>query len=69
MSVGNATTITTTRTGLQKGIEIGRQQRVKLGEWENKLSIAKNMLEKRLDVALIAEVTGLTIEQINTIMV
>ena len=58
-----------TRTGLQKGIEIGRQQGVKQGEWENKLSIAKNMLEKRLDVALIAEVTGLTIEQINTITV
>jgi predicted transposase/invertase (TIGR01784 family) len=41
----------------------GRQK----GEQEAKAEIARNMLRKNLDLALIAEVTGLAIEQIQSL--
>ena len=57
--------------GIEKGIEIGRQQGreqgIKRGEWEKQIAIAKNMLNKNLDIQLIAEVTGLSITQIKNI--
>ena len=67
------------KSGLQKGIEIGRQQGIEQGmqkgrlegkqegERENRIAIAKNMLEKNLDVILVSEVTGLSIEQVRKI--
>ena len=42
-----------------KGIEEGIEQ--------SKVEIAKNMLEKNMDVSLISELTGLTIEEIRNI--
>ena len=53
------------KSGLQKGIEIGRQEGIKQGEWENKISIAKNMLNKNVDISFVSEVTGLSIEEVR----
>ena len=48
------------RDGEKKGIEIGRKE----GENDTKIQLARNMLAKSLDPALVAEITGLTIEKI-----
>jgi predicted transposase/invertase (TIGR01784 family) len=45
--------------GIEQGIEIGKQ--------EEKLEIARNMLANGLDAALIAQLTGLSIENIQTL--
>ena len=59
------------KSGLEKGIEIGRQQGrkegIKRGEWEKQIAIAKNMLEKDLNISFVSEVTGLSIEQVKEI--
>ena len=48
-----------TDKGIEAGIETGIEQR--------NTEIAKNMLEKNMDVSLISELTGLTIEEIKNI--
>ena len=53
--------------GIEQGMQKGRQEGIKLGEWENKIAIAKNMLKKDLNISLISEVTGLSVEQIEKI--
>jgi predicted transposase/invertase (TIGR01784 family) len=45
----------------RKGIEKGRQ--------EERLSMAKNMLEKRLEPALIQEITGLSEKAFSKLLV
>ena len=47
------------KDGLQQGIEQGIQ--------EEKIEIAKNMLLKNMDIHIISEVTGLSIEQITSL--
>ena len=47
--------------GIEKGIEKGRAE----GEAQSKILIARNMLSKGLDIALISEFTGLTEEEIE----
>ncbi len=49
--------------GLEKGIEIG----VEKGETKKALKIAENMKIKGFDNAIIADMTGLTLEEIETI--
>ena len=49
--------------GIEKGIEKGRAE----GEAQSKILIARNMLSKGLDSALISELTGLTEEEIKGI--
>lgn len=59
--------------GLEKGLEQGMQQGMQKGRMEGKLeglqeaqiNIAKKMLERKTDHKVIAEVTGLTIKQIE----
>ena len=51
------------KKGLEKGIKQGRKE----GREEEKLLTAKNMLNKKLDINLISEVTGLSISDINNI--
>ena len=48
------------RDGKKKGIEIGRKE----GENDTKIQLARNMLAKSFVPALVAEITGLTIEKI-----
>ena len=42
----------------------GREQGIEQGRAEEKLTIARNMKEKDMDANLIAEVTGLSLEEI-----
>ena len=37
------------------------------GEKEAKVQIAQNMLQKNMDISLISEITGLTIDDINNL--
>ena len=48
-----------TKRGLEQGIEQGRKQ--------DKLEIAKKLLEKKMNIEDIKEITGLTEEEINSI--
>ena len=49
------------RQGVRKGIEKGKLEGIK----ENSHTIAKNMKSKNMDINLISEMTGLTIEEIE----
>ena len=49
--------------GLQQGISKGLQQ----GEYKAKIETAKNLFQKNIPIEIIAECTGLSIEEINLI--
>lgn len=51
------------REGKEAGIKEGKQE----GKEESKIEIAKKMKEKNIDISTIAELTGLTEEQIKVI--
>lgn len=51
--------------GRQKGLEEGRQEGLEEGIEKERLSNARRMKEKGLDAALIADITGLTREEIE----
>ncbi len=50
--------------GLEKGKIEGRIEGLAEGELKSKLLIARNMLAKGLEISIIAELTGLTEEEI-----
>jgi len=52
------------KEGIEKGREEGREQGIQQGEDNTKRLLACNMLAKGLDPALIAEISGLTEEEI-----
>lgn len=47
--------------GKSEGFSLGKNE----GESQNTIKIAKKMLEKQIDIALIMEITGLTKEEIE----
>ena len=49
----------------KKGISIGREEGRKQGEKENKIKIAKKLLEMGMEITKISEVTGLSDEEIR----
>lgn len=55
--------------GIEEGVKIGLKEGLKKGInkglKEGKIEIAKNMLKKQLDIKLISELSGLTIDEIN----
>lgn len=51
------------KVGTEKGFETGLQQGIE----QNKIDIAKNMISKGIDINFISEITGLSIEKINTL--
>ncbi|RUM55322.1 MAG: transposase [Nautilia sp.] len=53
--------------GIQKGIKIGKEEGLKEGQKKAKIEIAKKSLKKGLEIEIIVELTGLTIEEINQI--
>ena len=53
--------------GILQGIEKGREEGIAEGEAKSKLEIARSMKNKGLDFALIAECTGLSVEEIEKI--
>jgi len=53
--------------GIKEGIEKGIKQGIEKGIEQEKINIVTNMLNKSLDINLISEVTGLSIEQIKNL--
>ena len=51
--------------GKKEGIKEGKKEGIKEGKKEGIKENAKIMLKKGLDINLISEITGLTIEEIN----
>ncbi len=58
-------------TAYEAGIEIGTERGISIGInqgiSQEKTLIAKNLINKNVDIALIADVTGLTFEQISSL--
>ena len=55
------------RDGLSQGKAEGKAEGFSQGKVENKKEIAKNMLSKAMEVELISEITGLSIEEIKNL--
>ncbi|TLS54139.1 Rpn family recombination-promoting nuclease/putative transposase [Paenibacillus antri] len=53
--------------GVAKGLEEGMEKGMEKGVEQGKIDVAKNMLEKGFELALIAELTGMDIEQVRGI--
>ncbi len=54
-------------TELEEATEKGIKQGIEQGSQEKALAIAKNLLNAKMDLKTIAEVTGLTIEDIDAL--
>lgn len=52
---------------LEDGWNRGKKEGIKEGIKENKLSFAKKMLEKNIDINVISECTGLSEKEIKTL--
>ncbi|GAB4266513.1 MAG: Rpn family recombination-promoting nuclease/putative transposase [Methylomicrobium sp.] len=55
--------------GMEKGIEKGIEKGKEVGKYEEKLIIARNLLNKGVDNAMIADVTGLSTDEIERLSV
>jgi predicted transposase/invertase (TIGR01784 family) len=53
--------------GIEMGIEKGREEGREEGELKAKQEIAQGMLSKKLDIDLIVQLTGLTLEQVSAL--
>lgn len=53
--------------GWNRGKKEGKEEGIKEGIKENKLSFAKRMLEKNIDINVILECTGLSEKKIKTL--
>ena len=51
--------------GIQQGMQQGMQQGLKQGSRNEKISIAKKLLEENIDINIISNSTGLTIKEIS----
>lgn len=52
----------------QKGLEEGIEEGIVQGEKRTNLKIVRKMLEKKIDINLISELTGLTEEEIKSLL-
>lgn len=55
------------KKGLKRGIEQGIKQGIQQGIDQGVKNTALNMLQKKIDISLISECTGLSIEEINSL--
>ena len=53
------------RLGKEEGIKEGKEEGIKEGKEQEKYSLARNMKNKNMDLNLISELTGLSIEKIE----
>ena len=53
--------------GLAEGKELGIKEGKNIGIKENQISIAKKMKEKKFDIKIISEITGLSIKEIESL--
>lgn len=54
--------------GLEEGIAEGLEAGIAQGEKRTNLKIVRKMLEKKMDINLISELTGLTEEEIKSLL-
>ena len=55
------------RLGIEQGIEQGIERGIEQGEKMKAISMAKNMKNRNMDIKLISELTGLSIEEIKNL--
>ena len=55
------------RKGLERGMKKGIEQGIEQGENNKSIEIAKNMLNKNMNINIISEVTGLSKEEIENL--
>ena len=53
--------------GLEQGIKKGKEDGIEQGKKEEKIEIAKKMLSKGIDIPTISDITGLSIEEIESL--
>ena len=53
--------------GIKEGIKEGIKQGIKQGQKQNNLQIAKKMLNKKIDLTTISEITGLSIKELKNL--
>ena len=51
--------------GIKKGIKKGKMEGLKEGKKEKSIEVAKNMLKLNIDINIISQSTGLSVEEIN----
>ncbi|MDR1242881.1 MAG: hypothetical protein LBM00_08915, partial [Deltaproteobacteria bacterium] len=51
--------------GRQEGLQEGRQEGLQEGRQEEKLEVARNALRKKMDHNMIADLTGLSLEEVK----
>ncbi len=56
-------------TGYEKGIKLGEEKGLKLGQEQEKICIAKRLLNMHMNKEDIIKATGLTLEEINKIII
>ena len=66
--IENTIKITAKEQGLKQGVKQGIKQGIKQGASNEKKSIAKSMLAKKMDIPLISELTGLSKNQIRNLV-
>ena len=66
--IENSIKITAKEQGLKQGLKQGIKQGIKQGASNEKKSIAKSMLDKKMDIPLISELTGLSQKQISMLI-
>ena len=53
------------KQGIEQGIEQGREEGIQEGEYQAKINTAQKLLQRKMDIADIAEITGLSEIEIN----
>lgn len=54
--------------GIEKGIETGIETGIERGIEKEKIEVAKRLFQLNMDVSIIKEATGLTLEQLESIL-
>jgi predicted transposase/invertase (TIGR01784 family) len=55
------------KIGIEKGIQQGIEKGEKIGMEKGIFNIAKNMLQKHVEIDFISDITGLSLEQIKAL--
>ena len=66
--IENSIKISAKSQGIKQGIKQEVKQGIKQGANNEKKSIAKSMLSKKMDISLISELTGLSKKQISMLL-
>lgn len=53
------------KEGWQNGLKDGLEQGIEQGQKNKQIEIAKRLLDKKMEISTISEITGLTIQQIE----